>query len=467
MTKILVLILMTLLLLTESQASKSAFTYQPMTTSSQLMNISAKILFNNKEASSHFLSKNDIQLAKKWATNISIPSENELDELMNLFLEKVLEDFNDSFIKCDVKFIHFFINEAKERNLAHSYTELRSLVHYLRFKNNIDDILYRAIERYLEMNEHFKYAQKIKVKKSSNQFIKRLKKQNIKIKDIFSIFQSNNICFFENYETMLNRLHSKKYQKKSFLNKLFQYAFSQKEISRDIFHKLMTLNKIQNLKQKQQRHIRINQYLETLSGVKDLYSKNNEDMNQETTYPNEIILSQERISRREYLYRKFTINQIIILSHLLLDTSKRINAKNSQLVWTYANNENDIYIFSPMEQYRASIKLLRKEIAEVRRSQLFRYTSFQYEDIVSAAFETGVIKAHEIDYIIKFKHYWQPQKSPGEAYLNLALTLTGNAVFFLPPPWNTIGALGLIWGEIIFKKKKKVSKPEDNENVII
>lgn len=57
------------------------------------------------------------------------------------------------------------------------------------------------------------------------------------------------------------------------------------------------------------------------------------------------------------------------------------------------------------------------------RSQSFAGTGIEFNDIISAAFETGMINSEELDYVVKFEDFWNPKTPKWKAYANFAFSL--------------------------------------------
>jgi hypothetical protein len=157
------------------------------------------------------------------------------------------------------------------------------------------------------------------------------------------------------------------------------------------------------------------------------------------------------------------------MSQLIEKTAKRMDAKEVHLYFQFddANTENEIYIFSPMEQYRVALKLLRKDMAQLRRSETFINSDVQYEDIIASAYETGIITSKELNHVLGFDDLWNPKVSKWRGLANFTLNIAGTAAFFLPAPWNYISAIGLIFTQTAIAGGQRNTNPEDNENVII
>jgi hypothetical protein len=160
----------------------------------------------------------------------------------------------------------------------------------------------------------------------------------------------------------------------------------------------------------------------------------------------------------------------MMLADIINKTAKRMDAHYVSINFQYTNtpdSEREIYVLSPMERYRLSIKMLRKDIGEVMRSELFKNTSVEYEDLVTAAYETGLIKSEELDMILRFEEFWNPKQEKWKVYANFAFTILGTASFYLPPPYNVIGAIALVVTQTQIDKKQQKPDADDNWNVVL
>jgi hypothetical protein len=77
-----------------------------------------------------------------------------------------------------------------------------------------------------------------------------------------------------------------------------------------------------------------------------------------------------------------------------------------------------------------------------------------------------MIKSAELDQILKFEEFWNPKASRFRAYANFAMNIAGTASFYLPPPFNIIGAVALMFTQTRLMPAAKPD-PEDSWNVIV
>jgi hypothetical protein len=215
--------------------------------------------------------------------------------------------------------------------------------------------------------------------------------------------------------------------------------------------------------------IYLKRYLDIVANLKDKLT-NRPELTTTNTFTVEYVSRRQGLTARENLYQIYNSTQLMILAQIIERTAKRMDARRASLQWQFSevpSADDEIYILSPMEQYRAALKLLRKEMAEIMRSEAFRSKNLEYEHLIGAAFEAGFIRSEELNYVLRFEEFWNPSVPKWKAYMNFASSLAGTAVFYLPPPWNLIGAIGLVLTQTKIANGNKKPNADDNWNVII
>jgi hypothetical protein len=146
---------------------------------------------------------------------------------------------------------------------------------------------------------------------------------------------------------------------------------------------------------------------------------------------------------RKTLYSRFDALQIIMMSDLLKKAFERMDATRADLVFT-RGGQSEVIPLSPMGQYYFARKLLKKSIDDLNRSSLFSGSPFSYEDIVTAALETGLIQSNLISEVLKIDDLWNPSVNSWSKLSRFLLQVSGSANVFVPPPYNLISALALM-----------------------
>jgi len=210
--------------------------------------------------------------------------------------------------------------------------------------------------------------------------------------------------------------------------------------------------------------ITLQRYLRNLRAIKNKYRSNTPSA--ADLSPNDlsssIIYKHSNLTYRQSLYYRFNSTQISLISDLLRRTFDRMDAKKAELVFTYNSGSETIPI-SPMGQYFFARELLKKEMTELNQSSLFAGSPFTYEDLVTAALETGLINHELLASVLKIDDLWNPEVKPWTKIANYAFQITGNASVFLPPPYNVISSVALFFIEgIVARKNQKASQADPN-----
>jgi len=251
----------------------------------------------------------------------------------------------------------------------------------------------------------------------------------------------------------------------SLLKKLNYLAYSKKEIEVNTFKTLNLLTELEVI----DWEITLYQYFDILKNAKDKLVKANSTERSFSRFSAQLISRKEEITRRERLYREFNSTQVMMLADIIGKTSRRMDAKRISINIEYPDmpSVSEIYVLSPMERYRLSLKMLRKDMAETMRSDIFQGKTIEYEDLVSAAFETGLIQAQDLEMILKFEEFWNPKVPRWKMYANFAFQMAGSASFYLPSPFNILGALALAITQSRVVNQDQSPDSDDNWNVVI
>ncbi len=427
--------------------------------------IDTKTLHNNKESYSRKLTNKDIFNGNQWlAEREEIPV---LEENIITTLKETLEIEQTHKDYCELRFIKNLKIISERNGLIKNFKDLDGLIAFMRKSHLIDDIFFSILKKSillsLEIDVKSQTPYRFKNNQSSDFPVADLENIYKKVQQSFNDESECSIDAYEHFENEL-ALRNKNGSDKRILQ-MNIFALTKGFIDLKTFQKLITIKNsgLRNMP------IRLKKYIQIISDVKDKLS-----IKPETKTSHSFVMKYEsrrnQITHRDHLYQNYNSTQILILSQIVEKTSRRINANSASLNWNFTDQEGEeieIYVFSPMEQYRAAIKMLKRDMAEIMRSEAFQNQNVEYEHLITAAFETGFIKSEELDYVLKFEDFWNPKNSRWKAYINMAISLTGSATFYLPPPWNTVGALGLLLSQARNLTRGKKPIPEDNWNVII
>lgn len=427
-----------------------------------------RLLANNKEAFSRELTQQDALNAEAWSQKHSLGAE-ELKARAQLVLAETFKEMERIDTTCDLGLVGQLQADATRHGIIFSNREITKFIVYLRHYDFIDDILYKLMKDSASISFEFETASTGLVSGRPRNLHTR-QNSGIDLEKMYGPVKSwpDDVrkCSLNAYFDLVQNISFKGPNDQSIqMQKLNYLAYSQKVISAEVFNKLEILRKRRVLSWP----LYFYRYADIINNAKDKLTKNPE-LKSTNDFTAEYVSRKQGITQRGNLYRTYTSTQVMMLAQIIEKTAKRMDSRRVTLNWQYTddpNGETQVYIFSPMEQYRAAIKMLRKDMAEVMRSDAFKNKGLEYSHLIAAAYETGFIKSEELDYILKFEDFWNPKIPKWKTYANFAFSLAGTATFYLPPPWNIIGAIGLVFAQGKYVTGDPEADPDDNWNVII
>jgi hypothetical protein len=424
------------------------------------------LLFNNKELVSRELSREAHKDSLEWARHHSLGEE--LPKASLLVLRNTFNQLEKIDTTCDLGLIKELHQNALKLRVIEDSQELSWFINYLRSSSLIDDLLLRLMKSSLATWKEIETRKGYKLPVRPINLYTRLN-SGIKLKDFFDPINKNpddqQSCTVDAFITMVSKLSFKNREMRDLeLHKLHYRGVREKIIDLETFNKLEALRKTNVL----DWPIYLKRYADVINNAKDKLTKKPEAKS-ESTFPVEYVSKRERMTQRSFLFQNFTSTQVMMLAQIIQKTAKRMDAKQTSIQWDYndPSGEREIYVLAPMEQYRAALKMLRKDMAEIMRSEAFKNTPLDYDHLIAAAYETGIVKSEDLDYVLKFEEFWNPKTPKWQAYARFAFSLAGTATFYFPPPWNVLGAIGLIFTQTKVLNGDQRPDADDNWNVII
>ncbi len=423
-----------------------------------------KLLANNKEAFTRQLTKEEIDASVKWGAKHPLSQ-----SLKATVLKALSETFNEMEridTNCEIGLVQRMISDAKANKVIKTDVEIFELIKYLRSYDLIDDILYKLLKDSAGVT--FAFKGEADPRRPLNLYTR----QNSDV-DLEKFFQPVKTwpddikkCSLDTYYNLTQNLTFKNAKDRdNQMGKLNYMAWAHGVIDDGTFTKLEVLREQKVL----DWPVYFKRYADVINNAKDKLSKNPE-LKAENDFTVEYVSKKEKLTQRTSLYMNFSSTQVMMLAQIIEKTAKRMDARQATLNWQYTddpNGEREIYVLSPMEQYRAAIRMLRKDMAEVMRSDAFRGVALEYDHLIAAAYEAGFIRSDELDQVLKFEDFWNPKQPKWKAWANFAFSLAGTATFYLPPPWNIIGAIGLVLTQTKLVNGDQKPDPDDNWNVVL
>lgn len=425
------------------------------------------LLQNNKESYSRIVTKKDRSRVSVWT------SEHRLGAALVSTATQVFRSTMKSFIArdtyCDVGLASLLIQNSVSAGVIGDESELRNLLVALREANQIDDILMSVILSSDVLRKDIADAGRWKKPKTPRNLTAPA---DVDLKKYFSFLlpwpDEVVNCSTGRYFRLSEMLKFKNSaERNNLMWRLSHVGLRDGFIDTATFYKLEALRLNEAL---DWNHYAYN-YLNMVKDAKDKLAKTRELIST-NNFSEKYASRKEKLTQRGRLYKVYSPTQVMIMASVIEKLARRMDARRVELVFQYGEvpgtGESQIYVLSPMEQYRVSLKMMKKEMAELMRGDLFKGTGISYADIISSAYETGLIKSSELDQILKFEEFWNP-KAPSRfrTYANFAFSIAGTASFYLPPPFNIMGALALMFTQSTVMPTTVAADPDDNWNVII
>lgn len=424
------------------------------------------LLFNNKESVSRELTDDARLNAEAWARSLSMP-EADLKSQTIKILTTTFNEMERLDTNCELGLVEKLYQEASRFRLVTDDKDLASFISYMRKEGLIDDVLYKLLRESASIRNDFRSNSQQNPSRPFNLYTRQtagfdFAKFYAPVKQWPDDVRR---CSFDTYFNMVKTLTWKNSKDLDYQMQRLNYIA---KLNGTI--DLATYNKLETIRQYKviDWPVFFKRYADIVNNAKDKLTKIKETSTS-NKFTVEYVSRKEKITNRSNLYATYNSTQVMMMAQIIEKTAKRMDSRRVTLNWQYTddpNGETEVYIFSPMEQYRAAIRMLRRDMAEVMRSDAFRGTGFEYSHLIAAAYETGFIKSEELEHVLKFEDFWNPKTPKWKAYSDFAFGLAGSASFYLPPPWNIVGAIAIVLTQAKVDGEPEPD-PDDNWNVIL
>lgn len=353
--------------------------------------------------------------------------------------ESISHSFHQALLKeternlCAFTVNENFIDGLKQKKL--SKAEYEGALYYLRSKELIDDVVtqillnaYNTVTKTIFTNSS-DHARFLTGSSSQREAIYQL------LKDFPSKYLSRN-CYDEAYQRLNNDISKIITLNQSQLRDLFLEANERRIISDEVYN-LLERARLSEL------------HLKSLT-LKDYYSK---IKNLRIQYP--LAVSDERsdfvtktnsvnLTHRQQLLAQYNEFQIILMGNLIKKLRTRLESDRIEIMIYDQNGGVEVIPLAPMERFRFSLKVLRKEMYELGLNSQFNGRSPSYMDLIAASFELGLIAGSELDELGSLEEIWNPKKTFWDKASFWVRSFSSVATIMIPPPYGFIPILALI-----------------------
>lgn len=306
---------------------------------------------------------------------------------------------------------------------------------YLRKENEIDDVVVKIL-----LLAHETSTTKVYGKNDDQLFLP----SNDIVHEVLPLIGSfegrfqHNKCFDEAYRALYGEI-AKVAGKitETQLEALYYEAFRQNLISEAIYTKLeqARINKLE------MSGLSLKSYYQKIMSLRTQYPLR--DPTEKSNYVTEKV-NKMKLSRRQFLLENYSDVQIVFMGNIIKKLRKRLESPKAEILIYDRNDEFETITLEPMERFRLAIKLLRKEMAYLSLNTFFYGGAPSYLDLMTAAFELGIIPASELDELVSIQEIWNPKKTFWQKARVWVQTMGTVATIVIPPPYGFIPALAIV-----------------------
>ncbi len=336
--------------------------------------------------------------------------------------------------------------EEKLKNINPRFDQMEGAILFLRSQNEFDDtvtkILLTANEtsstrlRLPKIREELSLPSNDKTVDSAvnvlSNFERRLERQ----------------CFDEAYKSLYGDiLKFDKNLKSRHLEALFVEAFERRVISGETY---MALEKARQ-NELETSGLTLKAYFKKIESLRLQFPLRDADEKSEFVTGKDDDL---KMSRRQRLLEGYTDLQIMLMANIIKKLRTRLESPKVEILIYDRTDGVETITLDPMERFRLAIKLLRKETALLSLNTYFAGRTPDYMDLMTAAYEVGIIPASELAEVAGLEEIWNPKKTFWEKAGVWVRTLSSVATIAIPPPYGFIPALAVVVIEMTAGKKK-------------
>jgi len=125
------------------------------------------------------------------------------------------------------------------------------------------------------------------------------------------------------------------------------------------------------------------------------------------------------ITPNERLLITYNYAQIKFLAELMNKTMHRMNAAQAEIRFDTPNEQAEIISLTVTEQYRLALRLFQRDLENLQLSEQFAGLKIQYQDVIAASFELGLVSEQEINTVLGFEELWNPRQTKLDRFLSI------------------------------------------------
>ncbi len=335
---------------------------------------------------------------------------------------------------CSFTVNELLLNKLKQENSR--FKEFEGAIYYLREQNEIDDVVVKILLDAYEVS-----TTKVYNTIDENSFLP----PHDKVKPLLSLigafkekFLQSSGCLDEAYKRFY--ADAQKVEKnisKRHLESLYALALEEDLIDRELYTKLEQARR----NDLHTRNLTLKSYHQKMTSLRLQFPLRDQDEKSEFVTGKTDKL---KMSRRQFLLEHYSDIQIALMGDVIKKLRTRLDSPKAEILIYDRNQGIETITLEPMERFRLAIKLLRKEMSYLSLNTFFNGTSPGYLDLMTAAYESGIIPASELDEIAGLEDMWNPKKTFWQKAKVWVTTLGTVATVIIPPPYGFLPALAIV-----------------------
>jgi len=334
----------------------------------------------------------------------------------------------------------------KLKEINPKFSETEGAILYLRTQNEFDDSVAKML-----MQANTVETTNLRLPKNQEElFLPSDKKVVESAVATIANFEKKNTkgsCFDDSYRSLYGDvLKADKSMKSYHFEALLVEAYQQKKIDINVYMKLerARVNELETSSYSLKSHYKKIKSLRNQFPLRDPEEKSNFVTGK---------VDKLKVSHRQKLLEGYSDIQIMLMANVIKKLRTRLDSPKAEILIYDRQNGVETIELDPMERFRLAIKLLRKEMSLIALNTYFQGRTPDYLDLMTAAYEVGIIPASELEEVAGLQDIWNPKKTFWEKAQVWIRTLSSVATIAIPPPYGFIPALALVVIEMTAGKK--------------
>lgn len=383
--------------------------------------------FRNDREGKSFYSARSHERAKNKALN-------KLNEniILNAYQDTLRETERSKL--CSFTFNDEFLKKLKQENSR--FNELEGALYFLREQNEFDDVVVKILLDAYEVS-----TTKVFTSYDENHFLP----DSDKVKPLLGLigafkekFLASSGCLDEAYRRFYGDVQKiDKNISKRELESLYALALEKNLIDENLFTKLEQARR----NDLHARNLTLKSYYQKMTSLRTQFPLRDQNEKSEFVTGRADKL---KVSRRQFLLEHYSDIQIALMGNVIKKLRTRLDSPKAEILIYDRNQGVETITLEPMERFRLAIKLLRKEMSYLALNTFFNGISPGYLDLMTAAYEMGIIPASELDEIAGLQDIWSPKKTFWQKAKVWVTTLGTVATVIIPPPYGFLPALAIV-----------------------